>query len=312
MDRVAARQWGLISVPQLHNLGWDDNRIEWHTRAGDLIRLRRQIYRLPGTPQCWEQVVLAAALAAGDLAVVSHTTAASLWALKHSVHPAAGLHITAPHQIRMIGVTGHQARLSAAETTVHRAIPVTTPERTIIDLAATLRPTDLGECVDDALRRGLIRIDRLRRLAGRVASPGAGRRLLAPMHQALADRVEGYRPGDSDWERAMDRQWDQLGLPAAQRQYRVSVKGRNYRIDRAIPVLKIGVEWEGFATHGTRSGFDHGSDRRADLTADGWHMIDFTSRSSPQRIARAVLRAVEERRGLRRPETSGASGARIP
>ena len=96
----------------------------------------------------------------------------------------------------------------------------------------------------------------------------------------------------------MDRRWDELGLPAAVRQHKVWVNGRHYRIDRAIPELKIGVEWNGFATHGTRSGFDKDSDRRADLTAAGWHMIDFTSRSTPQRIGRAVLAAVEGRRKL--------------
>ena len=93
----------------------------------------------------------------------------------------------------------------------------------------------------------------------------------------------------------MERQWDRLGLPAAARQFRATVAGRTYRIDRAIAELKIGVEWNGYDTHGTRSGFDRDSDRRADLTAAGWHMIDFTSRSSADRIVSAVERAVKDR-----------------
>jgi len=239
--------------------------------------------------------VLAAAMAAGDRAVVSHTTAAAVWDLRHSDRGTAGLHLTAPNQTRRGGVTGHRCRLAAAERTVHRNIPVTTPERTVVDLAAALSPRQLSECVDDALRRRLIRLERLRSVVTNAATPRPGRRLLAPVHDILADRIAGYRPGDSDWEQEMDRQWDRLGLPTARRQYRVTVAGRSYRIDRAIPELKIGVEWEGFDTHGTRSGFDRSSTRRAALTAEGWHMIDFTSRSSPDRIVGAVERAVEDR-----------------
>ena len=54
----------------------------------------------------------------------------------------------------------------------------------------------------------------------------------------LADRIPGYDPGDSDWEREMDRRWEAWGLPVAVRQYRVRANGRTYRLDRAIPELK--------------------------------------------------------------------------
>src|SRR5947209_5774960 len=115
------------------------------------------------------------------------------------------------------------------------------------------------------------------------------------MRVVLADRFGPYDPGGSDWERDMDRLWDRLRLPAAMRQYPVTANGHRYVLDRAIPHLKIGIEWNGFATHGLRSSFDYDSDRRADLTAAGWHMVDFTSRSSPERMMAAVLGAVDSR-----------------
>ena len=75
--------------------------------------------------------------------------------------------------------------------------------------------------------------------------------------------------------------------------------GHSYRLDRAIPDLQIGIEWNGYAYHGTRSGFDHDSDKRADLTAAGWLILDFTSRSKPQRIFQAVTAAIAQRQHLR-------------
>ena len=213
IGQTAARQWGLVSVTQLGRLGCDHDNIGYRRRAGELIQVRREVDRVRGAPHCWEQVVLAAALAAGDEAVVSHATAAAVWDLRHSDRTTAGLHVTAPFRIRRDGVTGHRCRLTPAERTVHRNIPVTTPERTIVDLADALSPQQLSECVDDALRRRLIRLERLRSVVTAAATPRSGRRLLAPIHQILADRIAGYRPGDSDWEQEMDRQWDRLGLP---------------------------------------------------------------------------------------------------
>lgn len=293
LDQLAARQHSLATTRQLSQLGLGPKQI-WRTRtSGLLIPMRRNVYRVAGAPQTWEQAVLAAALAAGDDAVVSHTTAAAVWDLKYSNRATAGLHVTTNHQLRIAGITGHQNRLTRGQRLTFRGIPVTSPERTLLDVADTMTPARLGECLDDALRRQLIRLDRLRRLVSDV-SP-AGRHPLAPVQKLLADRTEDFRAGDSDWEQEMDRQWDRLGLPPARKQYRVNAGGHTYKLDRAIPELKVGAEWNGFDTHGGRASFDYDSDRLADLAAEGWHVAAFTSNSSPERIARAVLRIAQDR-----------------
>ena len=176
IDGIAARQWGLISVPQLRQFGLDADRLRNRVDAGDLIRLRRGVYRVAGAPLRWEQAVLAAALAVGNLGLVSHTTAAP-WDLKHSDRHTTGLHLVVPRQIRLRGVRGHIGPLPARARVVHRDIPVTTAERTITDLAPTLPPARLGECIDDALRRRLIRLDRLRATVTEAWLPHGGRRL---------------------------------------------------------------------------------------------------------------------------------------
>ena len=295
IDRLANRQFGLVTTGQLRDIGRSDRQIEWAAHTGELIVVRGPVFRMAGAPIVWEQAIMAVVLSTRPPIFISHTTSAALRALRHSDRYAAGIHLTSERQVRLSGVTAHRCKLAADECTQFRGIPVTTPERTIMDLAGILTVKQLGECVDDALRRRLIRLDRLRAVVDRAAASKHGRRLLAPMHTVLADRIEVYRPDDSDFETRMNAEWVRLGLPRAEKQYRVRCGNRTYRLDVALPDAKVGVEWESLRYHGTRSGMDGDSDRRADLTADGWVILSFTWNSSPERIARAVCRLCRDR-----------------
>src|SRR6202011_1065067 len=116
------------------------------------------------------------------------------------------------HQLRLDGVAGHLRVPRPGERQICLGIPVTSPERTIVDLAATLTVDELGECVDDALRRDLVRLYRLRKVTGDATR--SGWRRLKPLRRVLAERIPGYDSGGSDWERNMDRLWEVWGLPA--------------------------------------------------------------------------------------------------
>jgi predicted transcriptional regulator of viral defense system len=297
LDKRASRQFGLISTPQLHHIGLTSQQIEWQGSRGVLIRVRHLVYRLAGAPVVWEQAVMAAVLGARRSAVVSHQTAAAVWGLKHSDRESAGMHLSADRRVELRGVTSHVGRLTSHECTRLHGIPITTAERTIMDLAGALSLRQLGECVDDALRRRLIQLEELRRLVTLAAAARHGRRLLAPLHQVLADRIRGYRVDDSDFEKRMNAEWDRLKLPPCERQYRVRCGAKTYRLDVAIPDIQVGIEWESLAFHGTRSGMDSDSDRRADLTAEGWVILSFTWNTRPERIARAVHRLWRDRGG---------------
>jgi hypothetical protein len=111
-------------------------------------------------------------------------------------------------------------------------------------LAQSTPGPELGRLCDEALRRRVATLPRLRAVV--EAHRGGGRQWLEPIRAVLADRTPGYDPGANDWEQRMDRLWGQFGLPPAERQYRVRVARRTYRLDRAIVTLKIGVERNGF------------------------------------------------------------------
>ncbi len=291
-------------------------------RQGRLVPLRHGVARLAGVHPSWEQAVMAAVLAAGRGAVVSHVTAARLWGFvddsrqgrRTAEQAGAGrIHLTCATQTRVDGVAGHRRGLGPAARTVRAGIPATTAEQTLVDVAAAVGATGLGAWVDDGLRRGVVDLGRLRRAAERDTGPGRGR--LEPLRVVLAERLPGYTSGDSAWERRMDDVWDELGLPAAVRQHQVQVAGRAYRIDRAIPELRIGVEWDGYAFHGRyRADFDRASLRRAALQAAGWEILNVTSRWTPEQVRGAVMavvgrRTVERQRTAAPPRRGGAQGA---
>ena len=301
LDRIGQQQYGLVTAAQLRGLGYSRAATHRLVETRRIAPVRLGVYRLCGTALSWRSVALAAVLSAGAGAVLSHRSAAVLWDLADPHHVAGEpLHITGAGQRRLEGVRAHRHALEAWEATLRLHIPVTTIERTLLDLAESEPAVVVGRMMDEALRRRLTTASRLERAARWRSGPG--RRLAAPFMEALSDRGIGYDPGANPWEQAMDREWDRMGLPEALRQYRIRVAdGRTYQPDRAILDARIAVDWNGYNPHGSRSSFDYDSDRRARLAAAGWFPLDFTSRSRPEFICRTVLAVYEARTGAPPP-----------
>ncbi|MGH9058368.1 MAG: hypothetical protein ACRDZY_02455, partial [Acidimicrobiales bacterium] len=203
------------------------------------------------------------------------------------------IELTSSRPMRLHRVKSHRTPLPPTQRGIHLGIPVTSPERTVLDLAPHTGRDALGRLVDESIRHGLVKLPRLWAVY-RAEVPGrtAGVRALRAV---LADRMPGFDPGANEWELKMDRLWDQLGLPPAVRQYSIRVGRRVYRPDRAIVELKIAVDWNGYAPHGERAISDYDSDRRGDLSAAGWWPLDFTSKSTPRHICRVVTSVVAQR-----------------
>jgi hypothetical protein len=292
---IASRQLGLVSIQQLLGAGLTYKMVRGRLARGSLVRVRRGVFRCAGAPITWEMTVLAAVLAAGPGALASHTTAACLWGLedRHRAVPSPGIHISGGCQCRLAGVTHHRMPLAPRDRSLREFVPVTSPARTLLDVSGSMGPERVGVVVDDGLRRGLLSLKDVRAVL--VHAGGWGGRGARSLRDALAIREGDYQPGSNEWEKAMDEWWDAAGLPEAERQYRIRINGRLWIVDRAIVEARVAVEWNGFASHGTRSGFDHDALKAAALVSAGWIHIPVTTRTPAEEVCRAVLGAVAQR-----------------
>lgn len=139
---IAERQHGVVSHRQLLGLGMSRSVISGWAKRGRLHRLHQGVYGvglLPTSPEGWW---MAAVLACGTGAVLSHGSAAALWGLLRP--PAGPIHVSVPSYSgrgQRSGIRIHRcASLSPKQTTRRRFVPVTTPTRTIQDLEGVLSP----------------------------------------------------------------------------------------------------------------------------------------------------------------------------
>lgn len=210
---------------------------------------------------------MAAVLACGPGAVLSHRSAAALWGIRN---PSSGaIEVTTRSKSRSgHGIHRHFAVLPADEMTTHDEIPVTTVPRTLFDLAA-ISSVDV---VENALRQSeYLRLhDRLSlphllaRYPRHRGSPGV-RECLVRRAELPAGRTRS--PLEERFLPFLRR----YGLPRPQLNALVTVGGRSFEVDCLWPDPRQIVELDGFAAHGTRSAFrdDRARDRRLRVAGYG-------------------------------------------
>ena len=192
---------------------------------------------------------MAAVLAAGPGAALSHRSAAELWGLLPGC--SSPIHLTVPGnggRARRKGIAVHRGR---APTARHRGIPVTTPERTLRDLRGGQRE--------------------------RAASEAQRLRLIAP--EKAARLLPEGRPVANRLERLLLDLCRDHGLPRPVCQAQVGP----YRVDFLWPAQSVIVETDGHAAHGTRAAFEEDRARDAELAARGYSVLRFTWRQLTER-----------------------------
>jgi uncharacterized protein DUF559 len=292
---VATPQYGLAELGQLEAAGVRRHHVVTRVRSGHLERFRPGVFVVAGSPRSYEQVVLAAVLAAGTHAVASHSTAGILWELPFVEARAVELTTPRTHWARMPGVRAHRTvAFLRCEHTVHRRIPVTTVARTLVDLSGSLSVPQIGRMTDRALREGQLHLDDLRRCnAGLPPAPGRRPKRIAAV---LRRRVAGYEPGDSDLEVRFARAIVAGGLPEPVQQHPVLAGTRPCRIDLAYPEQKLAIEIDGWEYHRTRSAFDNDRARANDLVVAGWNVLRFTSTMTDAHAVEILSAALSQKR----------------
>jgi hypothetical protein len=254
LAELVRRQWGVVTRAQLVALGKGSKGISEWLQSGRLHRLYRGVYAVGHDRLRLEGRWLAAVMACGLGAVLSHRDAAQLWALRQS--SSALIEVTVPSRNgrrARAGIRIHRtSRLRPEEVTVRHGIPVTTVARTLLDLADVLDTQALKRAITEAEYTN--QLD-LRAIDAVVQSnPGRrGARLMAALGRA-GDRTRS--PLEDRFLAFVERH--NVEPP----QTAVSIEG--YELDFIWPRAGLVVELDGLAAHTTSSAFnaDRLRDRR--------------------------------------------------
>jgi hypothetical protein len=290
--RVAARQHALVTTSQALALGMTRQHVKRRVESGRWETLRRGVHAIAGTPPTWHRQVMSAVLAAGPTAFASHATAARLWSLALPTD-ADALEVTTvlERRPRVPGVRMHRSGLLVErDVTMVERIPVSSVERTIVDLSGRLAVSALATITDDALRRRLTSLTRLTWCCERL--PRAPGRSQKRVRELLADRVPGWAPTESALEDFVYGAIRASGLPLPVPQVRIVVGGRTRRADFAYPEHRLVIEVDGFDVHRQRRTFDDDRARANDFVLAGYSVLRFTSNSTAEQITTTVAAAL--------------------
>lgn len=290
------RQHNVLARPQLLALGMTDDMIEYRIECGLWRRPHLGVYAVAGAADRRLQALAAACLAAWPDAVVSHTSAAALWQFESI--SSEGIEITVPYgRLPMIdGVRVHRTRrLTREDRTLFKNVPITTPIRTLIDIAGVLDADPFERAADDGHRRRMFTHASLRRRVDELCGTGrAGSRMLKRL---LVERDPAASLAGSSLERRFHMLLRVAGIALPVSQY--DVPGLIARVDFAYPDIKVAIEIDGYRWHTGRAKFDADRRRRRKLRAARWDVLEFTwtdIRDFPEGVCGEVARALAARR----------------
>ena len=298
LAELAARQDGLVARHQARD-HLSRKQLESRLATGRLVIVRRGVYRFAGAPAGPWHELRAAVLAAGPSAVTSHHSAAELWGFSGVVAARPQLSVPWPMRLRLPGVRGHQTRrLPERHITTRQGIAVTTAARTLVDLCGHIDACLLGRLVDESQRRGLTHLAELGHVHAEVVNRASTKAAMAAILEARRQRA---RPAESTGETELAAWLTAAGLPPPTPQHQVAAGGTVYLLDLAYPDLRLGFEYDGWASHGTRSAFDRDRVRGNALAAAGWTILHVTSQMSRDSVVGAAVAACRQLAGTNTP-----------
>lgn len=236
---LARLQHFAVARRQLLGVGMHPQAIKHRLATGRLRPVHTGVYAVGRRDLSRLGELMAAVLACGEGAVLSHRAAAELW----GVCPRGGVEVTVPtgRTPRRPGIVVHRAALAAEHRTRRHAIPVTSPARTLVDISPYLPRDHLERAVNEADRLDLIDPERLRESLGELG----GTRGVAKLRTLLDRRT--FTLTDSALERRFKPIARAAGLPEPLTQQRVN----GFRVDFFWPALGLVVETDGLRYHRT-------------------------------------------------------------
>lgn len=271
---VARRNGGIVSTHEAIALGLSRSTLDRRIGDGIFVKIGRGMLALPGTATRPDLAMRAAQHAIG--AVVSHQSAARLHGFGGIPHGLPT--VTVSHRGTHVfpGVVVHQSTdLLEGHIQWMGALRVTTPGRTIVDLAKVFSPRRLKRLVDEALAGGKVELEDLVTLFSTLTRQG--KKGMVALRSILAERVDDGGFSESQLEVLLLELLSDAGLPMPIRQFRAPWLQRiNGRVDLAYHDKRIVIEGDSRRWHTLYDAFE--TDRRRDNAAQlaGWIVLRFT------------------------------------
>jgi len=279
---LAARQHGVVSVAQLRRLGLTTSMIETRVGRGTLIRLHRGVYAVGHRQLRREGHWLAAVLAVGPEAVLSHRTAAALHGIGSS-GVAVDVSTEADRRnAKAVRVHGRR-RLDPVDVEVVDGIPVTTLARTLVDLAGTVARDRLSKALNEAEVRRVLDIRAVEDALVRVRQRRGGHAALRAALAEMADHGPALTKSELE-DHFLALVVVAHGLPRP----RVNANLAGMQIDALWPGPRVAVELDGWTYHGTKRAFQRDRTKSNRLTAKGYKVFRYTYQDIANRPAKVA------------------------
>jgi len=273
LSGVAASQHGLFTLDQARSCGFSDRMVQRRVASGLWERRAPRVLGVAGSPDTWIRRVLTACLGVDGIA--SHESAAQIHGIDHVPRGRVIVTVEPRRNRRISAATLHESNdLSARWLTIVQSVPVTTPGRTIVDLAAVIGPRQLEQALDHALGRRVLHIGQAIEAFARLAT--RGRRGVAMLRPILAARTEGYVADTTKLEELFTRLIRRAGLPEPDRQVLLGGERPIGQVDFLFRRFGLIVEVDWRLGHSQLLDFE--KDRRRDQQAlvAGLRVVRFT------------------------------------
>ena len=303
---LASRQFGVVARVQMLELGYAAGAIGGRVRSGRLTPVHAGVYLVGHIVRARLATEMAAVLACGGDAAVSHASAAVLWGLVPGTAGSRPVDVTVARDWPPVrpGIRAHRSRmLEPADLGAIGALSITSPARTLLDLGSVLTLGQLEAAAAEGERRHGVSIaalaDQVERNRGRAGTAGL-RSLIARTTKPALTR--------SNAERKLLTLLRAQRLPSPDPNQRIA----EFEVDLLWREQRLVVEFDGFAFHGDRSAFERDRQRDAELQARGYRVMRVTWRQLVDHPAAVVSRIRRALAHARREVDRASIGDTIP
>ncbi len=275
---IAEKQFGLIARQQALRAGVSRAGVGRRLASQRWLQVLPRVYRLAGSPTSWEQSLKAATLWGGDRCAVSHETAASLHGL--SLFSGRRIHLQSPRLLQRPNIAAHRTRSWDSRVVLVKGIPTTSVTRTLVDLSASLPTKSLEKVLDEAIRRGMTDVARLK---AELRRSGGNRRGTRGLRRLIQARESDGERTDSELEDKLLRLIRSRRLPSPVVHFNVVDDDQWLgEVDFAYPQARIAIEVHGYGVHSLKRVWEDDQRRENELVRAGWKLLKATNRQLDQ------------------------------